>query len=92
MCIEITNMCKALYRKFTVIIKILTSLEDKYLEVMVKTLKQVMEKVDIARRQFVEVKINRVNINRIAQKQTYLNFSPTICSSQAAQCNRLHAH
>jgi len=38
---------------------------------MVKTLKQVMEKVDIARRQFVEVKINRVNINRIAQKQTY---------------------
>ena len=51
-----------------------------------------MEKVDIARRQFVEVKINRVNINRIAQKQTYLNFSPTICSSQAAQCNRLHAH
>ena len=78
--------------KNQIIIKIVTHFVDKYFDLMVKTLKQVMGKVDIARRQFIEVKINRVNINRIAQKQTYLNFSPTICSSQAAQCNRLHAH
>ena len=45
--------------KNQIIIKIVTHFVDKYFDVMVKTLKQVMEKVDIARRQFVEVKINR---------------------------------